>query len=149
MKLLSSAFENNATIPKKYGYNHDNINPPFIIEDVPDKTKSLAIIMDDPDAMKAVGKVWIHWTLWNIPPETQKIHENQSPEKSNQGVNDFGEIGYGGPAPPDKEHCYFFKLYALSKSISLKNGSSIKELEDQISPNIIDECTLCGKYAPQ
>lgn len=149
MKLTSDAFENNSIIPKQYGYNHGNISPPLTIQDVPDETKSLVLIMDDPDAIKAVGKVWVHWILWNIPPQTKIIKENSLPKKSNQGVNDFGEVGYGGPAPPDGEHCYVFRLYALNKIISLKDGSSIKELKREISSNIIEQCIIIGKYAPQ
>lgn len=149
MKLISSAFENNSIIPKKFGYNHGNISPPLIIEEIPPLTKSLILIMDDPDAQKVVGKVWVHWILWNIPPESKKILENQIPEKSIEGINDFGEIGYGGPAPPDKEHTYYFKLYALDKILNIGSNLSKKEIENKIQNNIIEECVLTGKYAPQ
>ena len=73
--------------------------------------------MDDPDAMDAVGKVWVHWVLWNIPTNVNKIDENSIPKNSIEGETDFGEIGYGGPAPPDKEHTYIFKLYALDQNL--------------------------------
>ena len=149
MKLESSSFENGKTIPKKFGYKNGNVSPSLIISDVPDSTKSLALIMDDPDAMGAVGKVWVHWVLWNISKDVEKIDENTIPENSIAGETDFGEIGYGGPAPPDKEHTYIFKLYALDAILELGKGSTKKDLEDSIKEHIIDETKLTGKYAPQ
>lgn len=149
MKLTSAAFIDGSTIPGKYGYNHENINPPLKIENIPSNTKSLVLIMDDPDALSVVGKIWVHWTLWNIPANISDIPENSFPVDSIQGLTDFGEIGYGGPAPPDKEHTYFFKLYALDKILELKSNSLKKDIETQIDGCIITECVLRGKYAPQ
>ena len=149
MKLESSSFENGGTIPKKFGYKHGNTSPSFLIKDVPESTKSLVLIMDDPDAMAAVGKIWVHWVLWNISPDIEKIDENSIPENSIEGKTDFGEIGYGGPAPPDKEHTYIFKLYALDTVLDLSKGSTKKDLENSIKEHIIDETKLTGKYAPQ
>ena len=149
MKLESSSFENGGTIPKKFGYKNGNVSPSLIISDVPDSTKSLALIMDDPDAIGAVGKVWVHWVLWNIPKDVKKIDENSIPENSIEGDTDFGEIGYGGPAPPDKEHTYIFKLYALDAILELKNGSTKKDLESSLTDHVIAEAKLTGKYAPQ
>ncbi|MBA4458157.1 MAG: YbhB/YbcL family Raf kinase inhibitor-like protein [Nitrosopumilaceae archaeon] len=149
MKLESSSFENGETIPKKFGYKNGNVSPSLIISDVPDSTKSLALIMDDPDAMGAVGKVWVHWVLWNIPTDIHQIDENSIPKNSIEGETDFGEIGYGGPAPPDKEHTYIFKLYAIDTVLDLSKGSTKKDLENSIQGHIIDETKLTGKYAPQ
>ena len=149
MKLESSSFENDGTIPKKFGYKNGNVSPSLIISDVPESTKSLALIMDDPDAMGAVGKVWVHWVLWNIPKEVEKIDENSIPEDSIEGKTDFGEIGYGGPAPPDKEHTYIFKLYALDTILELDNDSTKTDVEASMKGHIIDEVKLTGKYAPQ
>ena len=149
MKLESSSFENGGTIPKKFGYKNGNNSPSLIISDVPESTESLVIIMDDPDAMGAVGKVWTHWILWNIPKDVKKIDENSTPEKAIEGETDFGEIGYGGPAPPDKEHTYVFKLYALDTILTLHKGSIKKDLENSIKDHILDEAKLTGKYAPQ
>lgn len=149
MKLESSSFENNGTIPKKFGYKNGNVSPSLIISDIPESTKSLALIMDDPDAMGAVGKVWVHWVLWNISKDVKKIDENSIPENSIEGETDFGEIGYGGPAPPDKEHTYIFKLYALDTILDLGKGSTKKDLEISIRDHIISEVKLTGKYAPQ
>ena len=149
MKLESSSFENGGTIPKKFGYKNGNVSPSLIISDVPDSTKSLALIMDDPDAMGAVGKVWVHWILWNIPKDVKKIDENSVPENSIEGKTDFGEIGYGGPAPPDKEHTYIFKLYALDSVLDITKDSTKADVENVIQNHIIAEAKLTGKYAPQ
>ncbi len=148
MNLTSSAFENGGVIPKKYGYKNGNLSPPLKISEISEKTKSLVLIMDDPDAMGAVGKVWVHWVLWNIPPETNEISENSIPLNSIEGKTDFDEVGYGGPAPPDKEHTYIFKLYALDTNLNLKQGSTKKDVEDSINQHIIEEVKLEGKFAP-
>ena len=148
MKIESDAFQNGSEIPRKYGYKKDNVNPALIIQDVPTDTKSLALIMDDPDAMGAVGKVWVHWVVWNIDPNTNEIKENSIPSNSIQGKTDFGEIAYGGPAPPDKEHTYVFKLYALDDKLSLDEGSTKSQLEEAMGNHVIAESKLEGKYAP-
>ncbi|MCE2506877.1 MAG: YbhB/YbcL family Raf kinase inhibitor-like protein [Nitrosopumilaceae archaeon] len=149
MKLESPSFKNGEVIPKKFGYKNGNISPSLTISDIPESTKSLALIMDDPDAMGAVGKVWVHWVLWNISKDVQTINENSIPEKSIEGETDFGEIGYGGPAPPDKEHTYIFKLYALDTNLDLTKGSTKTELENSMKDHIVAETRLTGKYAPQ
>ena len=148
MKLESSAFENGEVIPRKYGYKIENLSPPLQISKIPEGTKSLVLIMDDPDAMGAVGKVWIHWVLWNISPYTKEIFENLVPDGSIEGKTDFDEIGYGGPAPPDKEHTYIFKLYALDEILNLKQNSTKEEVEESMKQHIIDKAKLEGKFAP-
>jgi len=148
MKIESNAFQNGGEIPRKYGYKKDNVNPALIINDVPADAKSLALVMDDPDAMGAVGKVWVHWIVWNIDPSTGQINENSIPSNSIQGKTDFGEIAYGGPAPPDKEHTYLFKLYALDDKLSLDEGSTKSQLEDAMKNHVIAESKLEGRYAP-
>ena len=148
MILESTAFEDGGTIPRKYGYKNDNLSTPLKISEVPKDTKSLVLIMDDPDAMSAVGKVWVHWVLWNISPEISEISENSIPHGSMEGKSDFNEIGYGGPAPPDKEHVYIFKLYALDTNLNLKKDSTKKEIEESMNQHIITETKLKGKFAP-
>ncbi len=148
MKIESSAFQSGGEIPRKYGYKKDNVNPALIINDVPADAKSLALVMDDPDAMGAVGKVWVHWVLWNIDPNTSQINENSIPSNSIQGKTDFGEIAYGGPAPPDKEHTYLFKLYALNDKLSLDEGSTKSQLEEAMKNHVVAESKLEGRYAP-
>jgi Raf kinase inhibitor-like YbhB/YbcL family protein len=148
MILESSAFENGGIIPRKYGYKNENLSVPLKIREVPEDAKSLVLIMDDPDAMGAVGKIWTHWILWNISPNTKEIAENSIPADSIEGKTDFDEIGYGGPAPPDKEHCYIFKLYALDAILNLEEGSSKTVVEEAIKKHILTEVNLEGKYAP-
>ena len=148
MILESPAFENGSSIPRKYGYKNENLSPPLKISNIPEGTKSLVLIMDDPDAMGAVGKVWVHWVLWNISPNTKEIHENSIPVDSIEGKTDFDEIGYGGPAPPDKEHNYIFKLYAIDSMLNLKQGSTKTDVEELMKNHIINETVLEGKYAP-
>jgi len=148
MKLKSDTFQNGGVIPRKYGYKNDNTNPNLIITDTPTEAKSLVLIMDDPDAMGAVGKIWVHWVVWNIDPSIGEIKENSIPPNSIQGKTDFGEIAYGGPAPPDKEHTYFFKLYALDDKLSLDEGSTKSQVEEAMKNHVIAQTRLEGRYAP-
>lgn len=148
LTLESEAFENGGIIPKKYGYKHGNHSPPLKISKIPENTLSLALVMDDPDAMGAVGKIWVHWVLWNISPNSIDFKENSIPSGTIEGKTDFGEIGYGGPAPPDKEHTYIFKLYALDTKIDLKEGATKQDLEKSLKNHIISETKLEGRYAP-
>lgn len=146
--IESSAFSSGGEIPKKYGYKHDNVSPPIKIQGVPSDANSLAIIMDDPDAMKVVGKVWVHWLVWNIDPKILEISEGSIPSDSIEGKTDFGEIGYGGPAPPDKRHTYVFKLFALKTKLELKPGSTKAQLENAMNGKILGQAILKGTFAP-
>ena len=143
LKLTSSAFSNGDEIPRECGYKNGNKIPPLTVSGVPEGTKSLALIMDDPDAMGAVGKVWVHWVAWNIDPITTEL-ENLTTE----GMTDFGEVGYGGPAPPDKRHTYVFKLYALDCKLELASESAKADVEKVMEGHIIEQATLTGTYAP-
>ena len=138
MELTSSDFQEGSEIPKKFGYKHENEQPNVEFSSVPNEAKTLAIIMDDPDAMKAVGKVWVHWLTYHGINDTTKI----------EGKTDFGEIGYGGPAPPDTRHTYIFKGYALDTALGLKEGYSKQELEDAMKGHILAEAKLTGTFAP-
>ena len=145
LELTSSAFEDGGEIPRKYGYKNGNREPQLTMNGVPEGTKSLALIMDDPDAMGAVGKVWVHWVMWNIDPtNTELFVENLTRE----GMTDFGEVGYGGPAPPDKRHTYVFKLYALDSELDLPGKSTKADVEKAMEGHIIEQATLTGTYAP-
>ncbi len=146
--LESEAFDNGGVIPRKYGYKNGNLSPPLKISGAPENTSSLALIMDDPDAMGAVGKVWVHWVLWNIDPSTMELKENSIPKDCLEGETDFGEIGYGGPAPPDKEHTYIFKLYALDQKLGADKNSTKKQIEKAMINHIIAETRLEGRYSP-
>jgi Raf kinase inhibitor-like YbhB/YbcL family protein len=143
LKLTSSAFEDGGEIPRKYGYKNGNREPPLTMNGVPEGTKSIALIMDDPDAMGAVGKVWVHWVMWNIDPTNTEL-ENLMKD----GMTDFGEVGYGGPAPPDKRHTYVFKLYALDSELDLPDKSTKADVEKAMEGHILEQATLTGTYAP-
>ena len=145
-KLTSTAFSDGDEIPRECGYKNGNITPPLTISGIPAGTKSLSIIMDDPDAMGAVGKVWVHWVAWNIDPtiELDDVVDHLSIE----GMTDFGEVGYGGPAPPDKRHTYVFKLYALDSELDLPGKSTKADVEKAMEGHIIEQTQLTGTYAP-
>ena len=225
LTLTSSAFEGGGEIPRECGYNNGNVSPPLTIGRIPYGTKSLALIMDDPDAMNVIGKdgkkcftePYVHWVLYNlhpfkglkfedtknfsarrieipkskttsIPPLTtidwdlakspaefkknrnvlsQRMKDQYGESLSMAGVNDFGEFAYGGPAPPDKKHTYFFRLYAVdfggfqayarnpedpvSGTKPTKRLSPMltkNDLMKKIKGHILDQVTLTGTYAP-
>ena len=125
-------------MPEELGYKHGNMEPSIQHHNLPENYKCQVRIMDDPDAMEAVGKVWVH----------DLRYINASVEEVVEGKNDFGELGYGGPAPPDKRHTYIFKAYVLDVELDLKEGYSKQELEDAIKGHIITEAKLTGTYAP-
>ena len=104
--------------------------------------------MDDPDAKAAVGKVWVHWVLWNISSDVSQIKESSIPSGSIEGKTDFGEVGYGGPAPPDKRHTYIFKLYALDSTLELASGAEKNQVETAMKNHILEETILTGTYEP-
>ena len=148
MQLTSSGFSDGDEMPIELGYKNGNETPALSINGIPEGTKSLALIMDDPDAMGAVGKVWVHWVVWNIDPTKPFITGNPRESGFVEGMTDFGEVGYGGPAPPDKRHTYIFKLYALDSKLDLPEGSTKSELEKAMEGHIIKQATLTGTYAP-
>jgi Raf kinase inhibitor-like YbhB/YbcL family protein len=139
IKVFSSAFESNGTIPKKYTCSGENISPPLEFQGIPEKSRSLVLIMEDPDAPM---KTFTHWIVWNIEP-VAKIDEDNIP--GIEGMNDFRKIGYGGPCPPSGTHRYFLRIYALDKQLELKEGASRKELENEMIGHIIAEGELIGK----
>jgi len=128
---------------RECGYKNGNKEPPLAISGIPEEIASLALIMDDPDAMGAVGKVWVHWVVWNLPTGP---HINVM--TGTKGMTDFGEVGYGGPAPPDKRHTYVFKLYALDTTLILPDKSTKADVEKAMEGHIIEQTQLTGTYAP-
>ena len=148
MQLTSTGFSDGGEIPLELGYKKQNEPPALSINGIPEGTKSLALIMDDPDAMGAVGKVWVHWVVWNIDTTKEFITGNPQESGFVEGMTDFGEVGYGGPAPPDKRHTYVFKLYALDSILDIPEGSTKSELEKAMEGHIIEQATLTGTYAP-
>jgi len=137
LSIISTDFEEGGEIPKNCGYKHGNEKPELDFIGMENEPFPWAMIMDDPDAMAAVGKVWVHW-----------LEYGNTDDSVTEGKNDFGEIGYGGPAPPDGRHTYVFKLYELDTDLDLKEGFSKQELEDTMKGHIIAEAILTGTYAP-
>lgn len=141
LKLSSPAFKHNTSIPAKFTCQGNDINPELVIENVPLGTKSLALIVDDPDAPM---KTWVHWVVYDIAPGTLTIAENSIPGK--QGINDFRRTNWGGPCPPSGTHRYFFKLYALDTALGLGEGISKIALEKAMEGHILAKAELIGLY---
>jgi hypothetical protein len=149
IKLTSAAFEEGKPIPAKYTGQGDDVSPALQWTGVPAGAKSLALICDDPDAPAGT---WVHWVIWNIPPDAAGLPE-AAPQKaglkdgSKQGMNDFRQTGYGGPMPPaGKAHRYFFKLYALDIQPDLKPGATKSKLLDALKGHVLAEGQLMGTY---
>ena len=143
MKITSSAIMDGQTIPDKYTMYGENRIPPLHFDEIPDKTRSLALVVDDPDAPDGTFN---HWLLFNLDPKTRDIKEDCVPVMATQGRNDFGEVEYDGPKPPFGEHRYFFRAYALDTVLPLSRGVRREELEREIKDHVIDSATLMGKY---
>lgn len=144
MKITSAAFANGEKIPDKYTMYGENHVPPIHLEGVPEKTRSLALIVDDPDTSKGTFN---HWLLFNMDPRIVDIKEDSVPVMATQGRNDFGEVEYDGPKPPSGEHRYFFKAFALDTVLPLAHGALRPDLEREMKEHVLDSATLMGKYA--
>lgn len=148
MRLTSSAFLDGELIPKKYSRDAENINPPLAWSDVPDSVQTFALIMEDPDVPMAAGvPVWDHWVVWNIPGSITEIPEAWD-VVGTRGKGTRGELVYGGPRPPDREHRYFFKWYALDSALELPEGSTKAELQEAMKGHVLAEAELMGRFAP-
>jgi Raf kinase inhibitor-like YbhB/YbcL family protein len=149
IELTSTAFQKETTIPKQYTGDGADQSPPLHWSEPPSGTKSIALICDDPDAPRGT---WVHWVLFNLPPTARELEQGVPTTATlgngaKQGKNDFGNIGYGGPAPPKgKAHRYFFKLYALDVSLDLPSGATKAQLENAMKGHILAEGQLMGKY---
>jgi hypothetical protein len=148
LKLSSSAFENEQTIPDICSKKGGNISPELSWTGVPADTRSLVLIMDDPDAPSGL---FTHWMVYGIDPKTNGLPQQVKNSKelqggARQGVNGFGEIGYGGPQPPSGTHRYFFHLYALDTNSDMPAGLSRQELDGAIEGHLIEEAVLMGRY---
>jgi len=143
IQVSSSAFSETENIPRLYTCDDINISPPLSWTGVPDKTMSLALIMDDPDAPAGT---WVHWVLFNLPPRISSLEQGNS-GGGTEGRNDFGRSGYGGPCPPrGSNHRYMIKIYALDIVLDLKAGASKSQLENQMRGHILAQGQLMGKY---
>ncbi len=147
MQIESPTFKNSEAIPQKYTCDGENINPPLLFKDIPADAKSLALIMEDPDVSHGIRTdgMFDHWVVWNIPPET-KIIEEGTPPAGTFGRNTSGTEKYIGPCPPDREHRYFFKLFALDTKLALPAGSSKSELLSAMKGRIMHEAEIIGTY---
>jgi len=141
IKIISSAFKNNERIPSKYTCDGIDVNPPLKFQNIPNGTKSLALIVDDPDAPMGT---WIHWIVWNINP-TEEINEATVP--GIEGINDFNKTSYGGPCPPLGIHRYFFKIYALKTKLDLNSNARKRDLEEAMEGKIIAKGEIMGLYS--
>ena len=146
MKVTSSAFQQGGNIPAKFTCDGANANPPLHIAQVPAEAKSLALIVDDPDAP---GGLFMHWLVWNIDPKTTDIAENSVPPNAVQGKNGFGKSGYGGPCPPSGAHRYYFRVYALDQTVDLPAAANRSELDGRMKGHIIGQGELMGRYSRQ
>lgn len=145
LAIQSPAFVHEMPIPKKYTCQGEDINPPLNIEGIPKGTKSLVLIMDDPDAPHGT---WDHWIVWNLPPQ-EEIPENSVPGGAVQGKNSWGRNDYGGPCPPSGTHRYYFKLYALDDKLNLPRSAAKKDVEAAMSGHILSQAVLMGTYKKQ
>jgi Raf kinase inhibitor-like YbhB/YbcL family protein len=143
LSITSPAFPHKGMIPKKYTCDGDGGSPPLLIGNVPEKTMSLALIVDDPDAPMGT---WVHWVVWNIGHGIGEIPENTVPLGALQGTNDFGKQRYGGPCPPSGTHRYFFKLYTLDLSLTLNAGATKAKVEEAMSGHLLGKTKLVGLY---
>ncbi len=150
MQLSTNAFTPGGEIPARFTCTGADLSPELTWSGVPEGTKSLVLIVDDPDAPRGT---FTHWLLYDLPPKTQKLGEavrsvDELPGGGKQGRNDFGNIGYGGPCPPPgRPHRYFFRLYALDTMLDLKPGASRKEVEQKMQGHILAQAELMGKFA--
>lgn len=143
IEISSAVFIEHGFIPRRYTCDGENVNPPLNINKIPKEAKSLAIIMDDPDA--AMGTC-VHWVMWNIPV-VHHLKENDF--SGTQGVNDFRMHVYNGPCPPKGTHRYFFKVYALDRQLDLPISSNANDLENAMSDHILGFGELIGLYSQE
>ena len=144
MQVSSPMIRHGQPIPEKYTCEGEDINPQITVLGAPEKTKSFAVIVDDPDAG---NKTWNHWIMWDIPPEFSSISENSVPVGAVQGKQSFGNYKYEGPCPPSGEHRYFFKVFALNNMLKLPEDTSKTELLNYIDENLIEKAEFYGIYS--
>ena len=147
LTITSPAFDMNETIPARYTCDGDNISPELIFTNIPARTKSLALTMEDPDVPHSIRPdgMWNHWIVWNMPFTTTHIGEGEVPVGL-VGVNTRGAMAYGGPCPPDREHRYIFTLYAVDTLLLLPAGSTKEELLKALVSHVVEKAQLIGRY---
>jgi Raf kinase inhibitor-like YbhB/YbcL family protein len=143
MKITSSAFQEGGNIPSKFTCDGGDSSPPLRLAEIPSGAKSLALIVDDPDAPSGL---FTHWIVWNISPKTNAIAEGSAPQGV-QGTNDFGKSGFGGPCPPSGTHRYYFKIFALDRELNLASGTKRNQLDAAMKGHVVAQGELMGRYS--
>jgi len=148
VRVTSPAFEEGGTIPRQYTCDGENISPPLQWEAVPEGTRSVAVIMDDPDAP---GGTFVHWVIYDLPPDVQELPENLPRDKNfpvggEQGINSTDQLGYLGPCPPSGTHRYFFQVYALDEKLHLPAGETKAGLLEAMQGHILAQGQFLGRY---
>jgi hypothetical protein len=150
MRLTSTAFKAGEDIPARYTCERDNVSPPLAWSGAPPETKSFVLIVDDPDAPdpKAPRTVWVHWVVYNLPAELTSLPEAATslPRGAREGVNDFRNVGYGGPCPPIGRHRYFFKLYALNAMLPELGNATKAQVERAMTGHVLADAQLVAGY---
>ncbi|HXF66185.1 MAG TPA: YbhB/YbcL family Raf kinase inhibitor-like protein [Burkholderiales bacterium] len=152
LQLVSPAFAHNGEIPRRYTCQGEDISVPLAWSGAPAGTRSFALIVDDPDAPdpKAPRMTWVHWVLYNIPPEAtglaEGVRSSELPRGTREGLNDWKRTGYGGPCPPVGRHRYFHKLYALDTVLPEMENPTKAELEQAMRGHILEKAELVGTY---
>jgi len=151
ISVKSPAFKDGEMIPSMYSCDGENISPPLMWYDPPENTETFVLISDDPDAPMGT---WVHWVVYNIPPEIREFPKNIPSDPvmdggSIQGITDFGTSGYGGPCPPSGTHRYFFKIYALDTTLPLGEGASKKDVVNAMKGHILAKGQIMGRYRRQ
>lgn len=144
MQITSTYFQDNDPIPERFSRDKENINPSLTFSEIPNKSKSLVLIMEDPDPEDGT---FTHWILYNMPPSVMQIIEGELPVAGKEGINDYGEIGYGGPQPPSGIHMYFFRLYALDNELEFVEPPNRIAINEAMENHVIEEAELMGTYS--
>ena len=152
LSITSTAFEHEGRIPRQYTCEGDDVSPPLVWSELPDDTKSLVLIVDDPDAPDPANPrvTWVHWVLYDIPATAtglaEKVAPSALPPGTREGLNDWKRTGYGGPCPPIGRHRYFHKLYALDTELGDLGRATKAEVENAMKGHVVAEAVLMGTY---
>lgn len=144
MTISSTAFSSQGLIPPAFSCEGPNYNPPLKLTDIPTQAVSLALSVEDPDSP---GRIWQHWLVWNIAPDTAEISSGQLPPGAQQGMTDFGRRGYAGPCPATGEHHYIFRLYALDAKLILDDSADRAIFDQAIAGHVLNQTELVGTFA--
>ena len=147
MKITSPVFRDAGTIPVRHTCDGEDLSPPLAFDEVPEGARSLALVVDDPDAPAGL---WDHWVIWNLPPDTRELPEGWgnggAPEPAATGLNSWGEPGWRGPCPPSGVHRYDFYLFALDQRLELGPGTTGSDLRAALSGHLLGQAELEGRY---